>query len=57
MGKNTTLISTPLIGLFIFIGTLATRNADEGETGELLGLAVMLIFLASHIAAVRRAAR
>ena len=56
MSKTTALVSTPLVGLIYLAGSLAIRDSTE-EPFAWLGLAVMLIFLASHIAAVRRAAR
>ena len=55
ISKNTTLIMTPAVGLFIVIATLTFRDAPDPGFAA-LGLAVMLIFLAAHWSAVRRAA-
>ncbi|MGH2757602.1 MAG: hypothetical protein ACRDI3_07420 [Actinomycetota bacterium] len=57
MSKNTTLISTPLIGLWVVIATLTFGDPDNRDTVAGLGLAVMVIFLWAHWSSVRRAAR
>ncbi|HET7483163.1 MAG TPA: hypothetical protein VFK89_09920 [Actinomycetota bacterium] len=56
MSKTTALVSTPLVALLYLAASLAVRDSIE-EPFAWLGLAVMLIFVASHVAAVRRAAR
>jgi hypothetical protein len=56
ISRNTALLSTPLIGLFVVIATVALADSPNRETVAALGLAVMVIFLLSHRSAVRRAA-
>lgn len=56
MSKTTALVSTPIVGSLYLAASLAVRDSTE-EPFAWLGLAVMLIFLASHLSTVRRAAR
>ena len=57
MSKKTSLIYTPLIGLLIFISTLAVRDTGTPEAVAAIGLAIMVFFLLAHRSSVRRAAR
>ena len=57
MSKKTALVSTPLIGLVVVIGSFATRDSPRGEMGAALGLAVIVIYLLVHWSSIRRAAR
>lgn len=56
ISKNTTLVLTPAIGLVVVIATLMSDERPSRESFAALGLAVMVIFLAAHWSAVRRAA-
>ena len=56
MGKNTTLLLTPLFGLFILLGTVGMLDSSSGELVAWLGVVVMVIFLAAHWSTVRREA-
>ena len=57
MSKNTTLILTPLMGLLVVLATLALWDSPNRETVALLGVTILIIFLAAHWSSVRRAAR
>lgn len=57
MSKNWTLTKTPVIGLFIVVATIALTDSDAPGPFAAIGLAIMVIFLAAHRSAVRRAGR
>lgn len=57
MSKKTALVMSPFIGVVVVVSTVALGNSPERETVAMLGLAVILIFLAAHWSSVRRAAR
>ena len=57
MSKSTTLVIAPLLGSLIVIGTLALSNSPDRETVALVGVAILIVYLASHWYSVRRAAR
>jgi hypothetical protein len=57
MGKNAALLWSPLIGVVVVTSTIALADESNQVTIALLGLAVMVIFLAAHWSSVRRAAR
>jgi hypothetical protein len=57
MSKKTTLLMTPLIGLFVLVSTVSLRDSENAELGAWLGTGVMAIFLAAHWYSIKRAAR
>lgn len=57
MSKITALILTPIIGALVFLTTLVSRDPANEATIAILGLVVMLIFLAAHWSAIKRAGR
>ena len=57
MSKNTALVTSPVIGLIVVLGTLAARGDAEESTIAWLGLSVLVIFLLAHWSSVKRAAR
>ncbi len=57
MSKITALVSTPIIGALVFLATVVPRDPANEETIAILGVVVMLIFLAAHWSAIKRAGR
>ena len=56
MSKNTTLVSTPITGLLVLLGTASLNDSANRDAVAALGFAVMLIFLMAHWSSVKRAA-
>ena len=57
MSKNTALLYTPVIGLFIVVATLAATDPTDPETLPSIGLAIMVMLLLAHWSSIKRAAR
>jgi hypothetical protein len=57
MSKKTALVSTPLIGLLVVVGTFALRDSPDSDAIASLGLAVIVIYLLVHWSSTKRAAR
>ena len=55
--KKAALVTTPLLGLLVFLATLAVRDSPNREAISALGLVAMVTFLLAHLSSVRRGAR